>query len=127
MTVSAPMLKSCRTGHTPIDALPLDGRMFIGEPREVSRSLSVVLLLSNDANTAAKRPKNHFCPPSAADLLNDILTQPLGAARAVGAPGPTLCIIGRPRSVWADIPRRRRRWLVIGCAANVKPGCNGAA
>jgi hypothetical protein len=51
--------------------------MFIGEPREVSRPLSVVLLLSNDANTAARQSKNYPNAAGAADLLKDIFMPPL--------------------------------------------------
>jgi hypothetical protein len=47
----------------------------------IGRPLSVVLLLSNDANTAARQSKNYPNAVGAADLLKDIMTQPLGAAR----------------------------------------------
>ena len=123
MTVSVPMPELCRTGHTPIDALALDGRMFIGEPREVIRPLSVVLLLSNDANTAARRSKNYPNSAGAADLLKDILTLPLAqSVRQV-----QLYVLSGGRAWWGRIfsPETAvtRRWMRSECQTGLQRGC----
>ena len=80
------------------------------------------MLLSNDGNTAARQSKNYPNAVSAADLLKDIMTQPLGAAREP-VRQVQLCTIGQPRWVWAENLRPGRLRPVIGFAANAKLAC----
>jgi hypothetical protein len=87
---------------------------------DIGRALSVILLLSNDANTAARQSKNYPNAAGAADLLEDIMTQPLGLARE---PVRQLCTIGQQ----AENLRPGRLRPVIGFAANAKMACSAAA